>query len=317
MQNIWQLLPRPFFVLAPMEDVTDTVFRQIVVSCGKPDLFLTEFTNVDGLFSAGRDMVIKRFDFSKKELPLVAQIWGIYPENYFKAAKLIVSMGFSGIDINMGCPERKVVKMGACSALMNNKSLAKEIIQATKAGAGNLPLSIKTRIGLAEIQTENWIGFLLEQDLDAITIHGRTVKEMSEVPAHWDEIGKAVSLRNSMQKKTLIVGNGDILSRKEASEKVETTSVDGVMIGRGIFHDPWLFNTKHFGDLVSKEEKITKLIEHISLFTSYWGDKKRHAILKKFYKCYINGFSGASELRSELMLKTPLEAVATLRAIAQ
>ncbi len=316
MKNIWSSLPQPFFVLAPMEDVTDTVFRRIVVSCGRPDLFFTEFTSVDGLFSEGRDAVIKRFDFTKEELPLIAQIWGIKPENYFRAAKLIASMGFSGIDINMGCPERKVVRIGACSALMNNRTLAKEIIEATKEGAGELPVSIKTRIGFKEANIEDWIGFLLEHNLDALTIHGRTTKEMSDVPAQWEEIAKVVRLRDAMQKPTLIIGNGDVRSRHEGLLRVKETGVDGVMVGRGIFHDPWMFNKDHFGDSVEKNEKLKKLIEHISLFLSHWGEKKHDAILKKFYKCYIVGFPGASELRAQCMsYPTPEDVIKKLEEI--
>ena len=302
MVNIWHTLAKPLLILAPMEDVTDTVFRRIVGRCGRPDVFFTEFTSVDGLFSKGYDYVAKRLEYTQEERPLIAQIWGAKPENYYKASQMLVEKGFDGIDINMGCPERRVVSQGLCSALINNPTLAKEIIQATKEGAGNkVPVSVKTRIGFKEVQTEEWISFLLEQHLDALTVHGRTAKEMSKVPAKWDEIGKAVEMRDKMKVKTIIIGNGDVMSRNEAIEKSEIYKLDGIMIGRGIFHDPWLFNKERSGADITFPEKATMLLEHVELFEKIWGSKKHFPIMKKFFKCYINGIENASDIREELM----------------
>lgn len=313
MKNFWQELPRPIMILAPMEDVTDTVFRRIVASCGRPDVYFTEFTSVDGLFSQGHDQVAKRLKYTEEERPLVAQIWGTKPENFYKAAQELVEMGFDGIDLNMGCPEKRVVKQGACSALIKNPGLAKEIIQATKEGAkSRIPLSVKTRIGFHEIATEEWTGFLLDQGLDALTVHARTVKEMSDVPAHWEKVGKVVKLRNNSGYKTLIIGNGDIKSLREAEEKIALTGADGVMIGRGIFHDPWLFNKERHGDEISFQEKVDKLIEHMSLFESTWGKQKPFHIMKKFIKCYITVTPGASELRSRLMTCSSQEEITSI-----
>jgi nifR3 family TIM-barrel protein len=309
MKSFWQDLKKPIFVLAPMEDVTDTVFRRVVASCGRPDVFFTEFTSVDGLSSIGHDYVAKRLKFTEDEHPLIAQIWGVKPENYYKAAQMLVEMGFDGIDINMGCPVKDVTKLGACSALIKNHPLAKEIIQATKDGAGALPVSVKTRIGFNEIQTEEWIGFLLDQGIDALTVHGRTVKEQSKVPAHWDEITKAVKLRDEKKLKTVIIGNGDVMSRDEAMQRVKETGADGIMIGRGIFHDPWLFNPTHHGEAVSFKEKLQKMSEHISLFEKTWGKDKHYPILKKFFKCYISGIPGASDMRTELIAYNSSEEV--------
>jgi tRNA-dihydrouridine synthase len=213
MKNFWKDLKKPIFAQAPMEDVTDTVFRQMIIKCGRPDVFFTEFTNVDGMCSRGRDKVGKRLIFTPAERPIVAQIWGSKPENFLETAKLIKLKRFDGIDINMGCPEKSVVKKGLGGALIDNQPLAKEIILATKEGAGGLPLSIKTRIGVKNIQTEKWAEFLLGFNLDCLIIHGRTIAEMSESPTHWDEIGKVVKLRNSLKLKTLIIGNGDIKTR--------------------------------------------------------------------------------------------------------
>lgn len=305
MKNVWQDLPRPLMILAPMEDVTDTVFRRIVSLCGRPDLTFTEFTSVDGLFSKGFEYVAKRLEFTESEHPLIAQIWGATPENYYKAAKMLIEQGFDGIDINMGCPEKRVIGQGMCSALINNRPLAQEIIQATKKGIADserqVPLSVKTRIGFKEIQTEDWITFLLEQELDALIVHGRTAKELSNVPAHWDEIGKVVKIRDHMAVPTLIIGNGDVLTRQEAIDKSSLYKVDGVMIGRGIFHDPWLFNKERSGSQIPFSEKAAMLIEHVTLFEETWGAKKHFPIMKKFFKCYINGVENASTIREELM----------------
>src|SRR5258708_3428374 len=301
MRNIWQTLQRPIFILAPMEDVTDTVFRQIVMQCGRPDIFFTEFTSVDGMFSKGDVYVSQRLQFTQKEKPIIAQIWGMKPENYFKAAQRLVTMGFDGIDINMGCPERSVVGKGACSGLINNRNLAKEIIQATQEGsAKQIPVSVKTRLGFGEIQFD-WIEFLLQQKLDALTIHGRKVAELSKVPAHWDAIGEVVAMRNKIDKQTLIFGNGDIKSLAEAKEKVAQYTVDGVMIGRGIFDTVWLFNETVNPETITVERKLQILLDHVRLYEKTWENKKNFQVLKKYFKIYVSGFENAQQLRMKLM----------------
>jgi len=314
MKGFWDNLKKPILIQAPMEDVTDTVFRQIITKCGKPDVFFTEFTNVEGMCSAGRDKVGRRLKFTDAEHPIVAQIWGNNPKNYFETAKLIKNMGFDGIDINMGCPEKSVVKKGSCAALINNHPLAKEIISATREGAGGLPLSIKTRIGIKNIQTEEWANFLLGFNLDALIIHGRTAAEMSDVPAHWDEIGKVVDLKNKMKLKTLIIGNGDVKDLNDAMEKYEKYKVDGVMIGRGIFDNLWIYNKKINPANISYKEKLKLLIEHITLFDKTWGRTKNFSIMKKFYKIYVSGMPDARDFRMELMkFQTAQETLKFLR----
>lgn len=303
----------PIMILAPMEDVTDTVFRRIVMECGRPDLFFTEFVNADGICSPGYQGVSKRLKFENIEKPLIAQIWGNNPVHYSESIKLLKEQGFDGIDINMGCPERSVVSKGCCSALIKDKPLAKELIQTAKEAAGNLPVSVKTRIGYNEIATEEWLGFLLEQDITALTVHGRTTKEMSLVPAHWDEIGKAVKLRDTMKKDTLIIGNGDVQSYEDALLKYHTFGVDGIMIGRGIFHNPWVFNADKPVENITVQEKIELLIKHITLFDTTWGKTKPYHILKKYFKIYISGFPDAANIREELMNKeTPQDAITFL-----
>lgn len=302
MKNFWTKLPEPFLALAPMDDVTDTTFRQVVASVGKPDVFFTEFVSVEGLCSRGEERLKPKLQFTKGERPLVAQIWGTKPENFFKTAQMISEMGFDGVDINMGCPDKKVVKVGGGGSTIKDSALAAEIITATKEGAKGLPVSVKTRIGFREIVTEEWIGFLLKQNLEALTVHGRTVAELSLVPAHWDEIGKAVHLRNELGVKTKIIGNGDVKSYQEAYEKYERYGVDGIMIGRGIFENLWIFNPKTDIAQITPEQRIKVLLEHARLFESIWGKSKNFNILKKFFKAYIRDFEGASELRSQLMV---------------
>ncbi len=305
MTNFWEKLPRPFLVQAPMEQVTDTVVRQMLLKAGAPDVFFTEFTNVDGICSQGSEHVMKRLLYTDTERPLVAQIWGLDPENYYKSAKIISEMGFDGIDINMGCPDREVLKKGCCAALIDDHSRAKEIIQATQEGAkshkNNIPVSVKTRIGVKSIKTEEWISFLLEHDLPALTIHGRTAAEMSKVPAHWDEIGKAVTIRDTLKKDTLIIGNGDIQSRDQALQMHEQYGVDGIMIGRGIFYNFWVFNSHINPEDISIKDRLAYLEEHIRLYDKTWGNTKDFNISKKFYKVYISGFKNASEIRENLM----------------
>lgn len=301
MKNFWQTLKKPFFVQAPLDDVSDVVFRQVLEKVGKPDVFFTEFTNTDGLCSKGRDRVIPRLFKTPGQRPIVAQIWGNNPNHYEQSAKLIEKLGFDGIDINMGCPVRKVIGRGQCSGLIKNPQLAKELIEAVREAVPDMPLSVKTRIGFSKIQTQEWVGFLLKQDLAAITVHGRIATRMSKDPANWEEIGNVVKLRNEMQKKTVIIGNGDVLSRKDGLQKVKTYGVDGVMIGRGIFSNLWIFNKEKDPKDISLHEKLSLLLYHLMLFEKTWGKTKDFNLLKKFYKVYINDYPGASEFRNKLI----------------
>lgn len=294
-------LPQPFFALAPMDDVTDTVFRQIVASTAPPDLFFTEFVNVEALQSAGREKTLPRLRFTEKERPIIAQIWGLNPENFRKSAADIVAMGYDGIDLNMGCPVKDVVANGACSALMNNRELAREIIEATQAGAGSLPVSVKTRLGFNGIDL-SWHEFLLSLKLNALTIHGRTRRQMSKVPADWETIGKIRELRDQLSPTTKIIGNGDVLTHQQGQELAQTYGLDGIMIGRGIFNDPFVFAEHSPWLTLNKKAKADLYKRHIQLFEKTWLHNERRLItLNKFCKIYINGFDGAKELREQLM----------------
>ncbi|KKR81358.1 MAG: tRNA-dihydrouridine synthase [Candidatus Daviesbacteria bacterium GW2011_GWA1_41_61] len=301
MANFWQKLKKPFFALAPMDDVTDTVFRQIIVSCGKPDVFFTEFVSADGLISSGQQKLLQKFQFSEAERPIVAQIWGTKPETMYQAAMIIKDLGFDGIDINMGCPDRSVVKSGAGGALIDNPTLAQEVILATQEGAGGLPLSVKTRIGFKTVQTEQWISFLLKFDLAALTVHGRTVAELSKVPAHWEEIGRAAAVRDQLGVKILLIGNGDVTTFHDGLKKAKQFKIDGIMIGRGIFKSPWIFNPQVDTSQVTPQKRLQLLLEHARLFDEVWQGSKNFAILKKFFNSYVRGFKGASDLRIKLM----------------
>lgn len=289
-------------VLAPMADVTDPAFRQIIAKYGKPDVMFTEFVSCNGLCSAGKKNLLPILKYSEKERPIVAQVFGAKPENFYESAKIIKKLGFDGIDINMGCPDKKVLKQGAGAALINNHKLAQEIIRQTKKGAGSLPVSIKTRIGWDKYdkkEFKNWLIALLECKPAAITIHGRTKKEMSLVPARWDIIAEAVKIRNefdSSSNHTLILGNGDVQSVADAEEKAKISGADGVMIGRAIFGNPWLFSSGH----ESPHLKISILLEHAKLFEKI-NKGQNFDVMKKHFKSYVCDFPGAKELRIKLM----------------
>jgi tRNA-dihydrouridine synthase len=299
MKSFWKSLPQPFTVLAPMEGVTDFVFREIIAGIGKPDVFFTEFVNVEGLTSEGYMKVKESLMFGENENPIVAQIWGTNLEAFYESAKICKKMGFSGIDINMGCPDKGIMKRGSCGALIKNPELAHKIIDSVRKGSVGLPASVKTRLGFSSIDL-TWIKFLLSQNLDALTIHLRTVSEMSKVPAHWEIMPEIMKLRNEISKKTLIIGNGDILTRKEVGNKYKDYKCDGFMVGRGIFQNPWIFNNNIDINRVGTEDRIDLFIKHINLFDKTWKDKNP-ALLKKFCKAYINNFSDASSIREKIM----------------
>ncbi|MEO5635249.1 MAG: tRNA-dihydrouridine synthase [Candidatus Paceibacterota bacterium] len=337
MNNFWTKLKKPIFCLAPMADVTDAAFRQIIAKYGKPDIFWTEFVSADGLCSPGRQKLLIDFIYGENEHPIVAQIFGGKPENIKKASALAKELGFDGVDINMGCPDKAVEKQCAGAAMMKNPELAREIIKAAKEGAGNLPVSVKTRIGYNKNEIETWIPALLSEDIAALTVHLRTRKEMSDVPAHWDLMKRIVEIRNEMGKDTLILGNGDALDLEDAMKKAEVSGCDGVMLGRAIFGNPWLFGDSshafaqvlgspqgnpagaqpdrsksmttsaikekypNSSEAISLKNRLSVMVEHTKLFDKLLGKHKNFAIMKKHYKAYVNGFDGAKELRIKLM----------------
>jgi nifR3 family TIM-barrel protein len=296
--GFWGKFKKPIFVLAPMADVTDCAFRQIINKYGKPDVFWTEFVSADGLaHSKAREKLLIDLKYSESEHPIVAQIFGGRPENIREATKLCRELGFDGIDINMGCPDKSIEKCLAGAACIKDPKLAREIIRAAKEGARELPVSVKTRIGYNKNEIETWFRELLKEDLAVLTVHLRTRKEMSDVPAHWDLMKRIVEIRNEVAPSTLIFGNGDLADLKDAKQKVKESGCDGAMLGRAIFGNPWLFS-EHVPSL---EEKLKVMIEHTKLFEKMLGKHKNFAIMKKHYKAYVNGFEGAKELRMKLM----------------
>ncbi|MCG5173306.1 tRNA-dihydrouridine synthase [Staphylococcus aureus] len=299
-ENFWSELPRPFFILAPMEDVTDIVFRHVVSEAARPDVFFTEFTNTESFcHPEGIHSVRGRLTFSEDEQPMVAHIWGNKPDQFRETSIQLAKMGFKGIDLNMGCPVANVAKKGKGSGLILRPDVAAEIIQATK--AGGLPVSVKTRLGYYEIdEWKDWLKHVFEQDIANLSIHLRTRKEMSKVDAHWELIEAIKNLRDEIAPNTLLTINGDIPDRKTGLELAEKYGIDGVMIGRGIFHNPFAFE-KEPREHTSKE-LLDLLRLHLSLFNKYEKDEIRQfKSLRRFFKIYVRGIRGASELRHQLM----------------
>ncbi len=315
--GFWENLKKPVMVLAPMADVTDAAFRRVICKYGKPDVTWTEFVSADGLCRAtkeGKAKLMRDLLYTEAERPIVAQLFSANPEYMYEAAKLCASLGFDGIDINMGCPDKGIEKQGAGAAMIKNPEGAKAIIRAAIDGAhigsslnernkklGTIPVTVKTRIGFNKDELATWLPEILSEGPAVVTIHARTRKEMSLVPANWNKIKEAVEIRNSLGSQTLIFGNGDVKNLDEAHARVTQTGCDGVMIGRGIFGTPWLFNNEMYTKGLSLPQRLQILIEHTKLFDELLGDIKNFAIMKKHFKAYVTGFDNAKEIREELM----------------
>ena len=342
--NFWQQLPKPFFTVAPMADVTDAAFRRMIAkysahtrsggTIGGPDVMWTEFVAADGLVRAteeGKQKLMADLLYAEEERPIVAQLFTRDETHMEYAAKLCLELGFDGIDINMGCPAGAIIDQGCGAAMIKTPELAVAVIRAAKRGAktdeGGIPVSVKTRLGYSIDQVAEWIPVLLKEHLAALTVHVRTRKDMSKVPARWERLEEVVRLRNELSSETLIIGNGDVLSLADATVKASTFGVDGVMVGRALFGNPWFFHpTKRLPtrltklpthgvdvstiltedrsdaevEYVSQEERFKVLVEHSKLFRELLPHKN-FAVMKKHYKAYVNGFDGAKELRAELM----------------
>jgi len=317
MKSFWQKITgksKPFFCLAPMADVTDDPFRKIIAKYsrhglpgqgktgGGPDVFWTEFVAADGLASEkGRKNLLNDLKFSKTEKPIVAQIFGSHPENIETTCKLIAKLGFDGIDINMGCPDRKVEKQGAGAAMIKTPVIAREVIRAAIKGAGKIPVSVKTRIGFNKIEYNEWLSEILKEDISALTIHLRTRKELSDVPAHWEIAKEIVDFVRAQKPELILIGNGDVSSLEQGKQLAKQSGFDGIMIGRGIFGNPWLFDSKK-KIAPTTVEKLKALLEHSKLFEKTMLHHKRFDVMKKHFKAYVSGFDGAKELRVKLMM---------------
>ncbi|MCT1905048.1 tRNA-dihydrouridine synthase [Oceanobacillus sojae] len=298
--NFWRDLPRPFFILAPMEDVTDVVFRHVVAEAGRPDVFFTEFTNTESYcHPEGIYSVRGRLTFTEDEQPMVAHIWGDKPDNFREMSIGMAEMGYKGIDLNMGCPVPNVASKGKGSGLILRPEVAAEIIQAAK--AGGIPVSVKTRLGYSNIdEWRDWLRHVFEQDIANLSIHLRTRREMSKVDAHWELIGEIKKLRDEIAPDTMLTINGDIPDRETGLKLVEEFGVDGVMIGRGIFKNPFAFEKEPREH--SSEELLGLLRLQLDLHDKYSElEPRAFKPLRRFFKIYVRGFRGASELRHQLM----------------
>lgn len=350
--NFWEKLDKPFLAVAPMADVTDAAFRRMIAkysghtrldgTFGGPAVMWTEFVAADGLVRAteeGKAKLMADLIYAEEERPIVAQLFSSNEEHMEYAAKLCLELGFDGVDINMGCPDQSIEKQGCGSAMIKNPEKAQAIIKAAKRGAksdhGGIPVSVKTRLGYNQDQVEDWIPQILAMEPAALTVHARTRKDMSKVPARWERLNRVVELRDNLSPKTVLIGNGDVLSVEDAHQKINATGVDGAMVGRALFGNPWFFHptkrlpirlnelpthgvdrekivVKDTSDLsfeyITLSERLMVLVEHTRLFCELLPHKN-FAVMKKHYKAYVNGFSGASQLRSQLMEASSAAAV--------
>lgn len=337
--GFWAKMKKPILALAPMADVTDSAFRLIIAKYSKWNgrdisdeeaeshfaregyagqvVMFTEFVSADGLcHPKGREKLLIGLSYSEAERPIVAQLFSGNPEKMYEAAKLIRELGFDGLDINMGCPDRAIEKSGAGARLIKNPKLAREIIRAAKAGAGDLPVSVKTRLGYNKNELETWLPELLAEEPAVVTIHARTRKEMSDAPARWEEVRRAVKIRDGLKSKTFIFGNGDVVDIADARAKAGETGADGIMLGRAIFGNPFLFSNSPLPDSASfwqagelknssereiVERKLKVMLEHTKLFEKIFNGIKNFAVMKKHFRAYVTGWDGAKELRLKLM----------------
>ncbi len=312
--SFWETLKKPFFVLAPMADVTDASFRRLIAresahvrgdgTIGGPDVTWTEFVSADGLVRApeeGKKKLLADLMYIEAERPIVAQLFSSVPAHMEEAVRMVVDLGFDGIDINMGCPDKSIEKQGCGAGMIKNPEKAVAVIESALRGAqGKIPVSVKTRVGYNTDEIETWVPTLLATGISALTIHARTRKEMSLVPARWERVARAVELRDAMGVRTRIIGNGDALSLEDAKVKALESGADGIMLGRAIFGNPWLFHPEKDLSNISLSERFRVLIEHTHLFEELLPHKS-FALMKKHYKAYVNGFDGAKELRVRLM----------------
>lgn len=320
MKSFWNTLPRPFMTLAPMADVTDPAYRRLIAETAKPDVMWTEFVSADGLFhtrekrkdgsiiySADADNPLMRdLQFTQSEQPIVAQFFSGNPDMMEYAARLAVTLGFDGIDINMGCPDKSIEKQGAGASCIQNPERAVEVIRAALRGTeGSIPVSVKTRIGYNKIEYQEWLPHLLATDIASLTLHLRTRKEMSLVPAHYELASAIVSFCRTQNPEVVLLGNGDLHSVEEARRKADEHGFDGMMLGRAIFGNPWLFAKEHTPH-DAPEERIQKLLQLAHYFDEL-QPKKHYAIMKKHFKAFIFGWDGAAQLRARCMETHSLE----------
>lgn len=322
MESFWKSLKRPFFVLAPMADVTDPAFRRLISEYQSADVMWTEFVSADGLYYTREkkgmpdheNPLMRDLQFAEGERPIVAQFFSSKPDMIRYASRLAAELGFDGVDVNMGCPDSSIEKQGAGAAMMKTPELVAEIVSAMRqgvadAGRPHMGVSVKTRIGYNKEEIDTWIPVVLAARPDALTVHLRTRKEMSKVPAHWEHMARIRALRDTLAPEVRLLGNGDVADIADARQKIEETGIDGVMLGRAIFGAPWLFNE---GYTPTEKEKLDALVRLARYFEDLHPGKSFY-ILKKHVKAFVAGFDGAAELRARLM---ECESAAQMEAIA-
>jgi len=298
-KGFWEKLPKPFLVLAPMSNITDAALRLIVARHGKPHVIYTEFVSVDGLCSRGRKRLLPDMFFHEDERPVVVQFFGKNPEHFFKSAVLAKELGFDGVDINLGCPDKDIINQGAGAGLIKNPPLAREIIQATREGAAGLPISVKTRLGYYENEIESWIPELLKEKPVALALHGRTKKQKYQGYSDWQAIKRAAEIVK--QTDTLFIGNGDILSYDQGIQLAEESGSDGIMIGRAVVGDPWVFNPDINKEDLTLPEIFDVMLEHARLHADIFDGVKNYVSIRKHLKSYVSDFPGAKHLRVKLV----------------
>lgn len=297
--NFWKRLDKPFFILAPMEDITDIIFRKVIAKAASPDVFFTEFTNSEAFCNSKDNRNLGgRLMFDYDEQPIVAHIWGDNPIYFKEMSVKLAKMGFAGIDLNMGCPAPNVFKHGRGAGLILRKDTAANLIEASK--AGGIPVSVKTRLGNANIsEWKDWLKHLLQQDIANLSIHLRTKVEMSKYNAHWELIPDIVTLRNKIAPNTLLTINGDIADYESGIKLVNKYGFDGVMIGRGIFNNPYAFEKK--AKEHSQKELINLFRYHLDLYDKYTEiEPHLSKPLDRFVKIYIRDIKGAKQLRTQI-----------------
>lgn len=299
--NFWNTKNK-LFLQAPMEDVTDAAFRRVIAKYGKPDIMYTEFTSADGLNSIGKPKLIDRLIYEENQRPIVMQIFSSKPESIFKASKLANELGFDGVNINMGCPDKNVCGQGAGAALIKSPELASDIIKAALDGSEGLPICVKTRIGFSKIEYVDWLTKLLENPISGLIVHLRTRKEMSKVDAHWELAGEIVKLKDSIRPETKLIGNGDVRTLEQGDELIRKYKVEGVMIGKGMYGNPWRFNRDVRKEDLNQNEILGVLLEHIQAFEELLGHASHFVSMRKHFKSYLTGTGIEKEKMLPLLL---------------
>jgi nifR3 family TIM-barrel protein len=333
-----------------MNSVTDHPFRHIQKKYGNPMLIFTEFTSVDGI-CAGASALLKDFLYDESQRPIIGQIYGRSPRNFYQTAIVLCQLGFDGIDINMGCPAKSIAHAGSGAGLIRTPSLAQEIVRATKRGVQDwvngatvrdcvdvpprmvkevetlhkrlptavqqrrpLPVSVKTRIGYDHSQIGEWIPQLLESEPVAITIHGRTLTQGYTGDSNWEEIGCAAKIAHGS--KTLILGNGDLRSLEDAYERIERYGVDGALIGRASYGNPYVFwheenppRQQTSGCEPPNYAMLHIALDHARLYQESFGHLDRYNFLpmRKHLGWYVRNLPGASHLRRTLVQTSNME----------